>query len=85
MPTTAQEVYTASVRTLPPTERLRLAALILNELSRIDSPFTAVDSGDTWSRQDQSELTAFTLQYAATLYPEGIRRPALDLLRATGR
>ncbi|MEG3894261.1 MULTISPECIES: hypothetical protein [unclassified Microcoleus] len=33
MPTTAQEIYIQVVRTLSPTERLRLATPILNELS----------------------------------------------------
>ena len=32
MPTSAQEIYIQIVRTLPPTEQLRLANLILNEL-----------------------------------------------------
>jgi len=31
MPMSAQEIYAQSVRPLPPAERLRLAALILNE------------------------------------------------------
>ena len=37
MPTSAQEVYIQIVRTLSPTERLRLATLILNELVEQDS------------------------------------------------
>ncbi len=34
MPTTAQEIYIQVVRTLSPTEWLRLAIPILNDLSR---------------------------------------------------
>ena len=68
MPTTAQEVFAETVRALPPTERLRLAALILEDLTQ--SNLSVVDINDTWSEQDQSDLTAFSLQYAATLYPE---------------
>ena len=30
----------------------------------------ARESGDTWSEQDQSDLTSAALQYAAKLYPE---------------
>lgn len=35
MMTNAQEIYTQAVRPLPTQERLRLAALILNELSQM--------------------------------------------------
>lgn len=71
MPTTqtAQEVFTETVRALPLAERLRLAALILEDLAQSD--VTLVDSSDTWSEEDQHDLTAFSFQYAATLYPEG--------------
>lgn len=65
---TAQEVYLQTVRDLPPRERLRLAALILDDLTHADE--ARVDSNDAWSEQDQSDLTTFSLQYAATLYPE---------------
>ncbi|OGO40732.1 MAG: hypothetical protein A2Z04_03845 [Chloroflexi bacterium RBG_16_57_9] len=68
MPTTAQEIFVETVRALPPTERLRLAAIILEDLTQ--SHLSVVDTSDTWSEQDQSDLTAFSLQYAATLYPE---------------
>jgi hypothetical protein len=65
---TAQEVFTETVRVLPPTERLRLAALILQELAQTD--MAVVDASSVWSEQDQRDVTAFSLQYAATLYPE---------------
>lgn len=65
---TARDVFTRTVRTLPPAERLRLTALILDDLTR--STPTVEDSADMWSDQDQRDLTAFTLQYAAMLYPE---------------
>ena len=68
MPITAQEVFTEMVRTLPPTERLRLAALILQDLAQAD--MAVVDTSSVWSEQDQSDLTAFSLRYAAKLYPE---------------
>ena len=68
MAPTAQEVFTETVRALPPTERLRLAALILQDLSQAE--VSIVDSSDAWSEQDQSDLTAFSLQYATKLYPE---------------
>lgn len=34
------------------------------------SNIAVVDSRATWSEHDQDDLTAFFLQYAATLYPE---------------
>jgi hypothetical protein len=68
MALTAQEVFTETVRALPPSERLRLAALILQELTQ--SEVAGVDRSDTWNEQDQHDLTTFSLQYAAELYPE---------------
>ena len=68
MALTAQEVFTETVRDLPPSERLRLAALILQDLAQ--SEMTVVDRNDTWTEQDQRDLMTFSLQYAAELYPE---------------
>ena len=68
MAITAQEVFTDTVRALPPTERLRLAALILEDLAQAE--MIVVDSSSLWNEQDQRDLTAFSLQYAAEIYPE---------------
>jgi hypothetical protein len=68
MSTTAEEVFTETVRALPPTERLRLASLILNDLSQ--SNLAVVEVSDAWSQKDQDELTAFSLRHAAAAYPE---------------
>jgi hypothetical protein len=68
MSLTAQEVFTETVRALPPTERLRMAALILQDLAQ--SEVAVVDSSGTRNEQDQSDITTFSLQYAAKLYPE---------------
>jgi len=68
MALTAQEVFTETVRALPPSERLRLAALILQDLAQSD--VAIVDKSDTWNEQDQRDLTAVSLKYAAELYPE---------------
>ena len=64
MTTSAQEIYTQTVRNLPPTERLRLAKLILNEL--VDQPSSAIEESETWTEQDQNDLLNFSLQYATT-------------------
>lgn len=67
---TARQVYVDTIRTLPPGERLRLAALILDELTRTGAMPAVVDSSDVWSEQDQRDVVAFSLDYAAALYPE---------------
>jgi len=65
---TAHQVFTETVLALPPSERLRLASLILQDLTK--SEVTAVDRRDDWNQQDLSDLTTFSLQYAAQIYPE---------------
>ena len=54
MTTSAQELYTQTVRNLPPTERLKLATLILNGL--VDQPSSAIEESETWTEKDQNEL-----------------------------
>lgn len=65
---TITESVMESIRTLPPNERLHLANLILQELTQ--SGIQIVEQSGSWSEQDQNDLTAFSLQYAAQLYPE---------------
>jgi hypothetical protein len=67
MSTTVQEIYNRVVCNLSPTERLRLATLILNDLAQQN--LSIVDQKDTWTQQDQLDVTTFSLQYAATLFP----------------
>ncbi len=69
MALTAQEVFTREVRDLPPAERLRLASLILQELTR--SGVAIVEQSESWSPEDERDLTAFSLDYANRAYPEG--------------
>ncbi|MFB2972831.1 hypothetical protein ACE1CD_28055 [Aerosakkonema sp. BLCC-F183] len=68
MSTTVQEVYDRVICNLSPTERLRLATLILNDL--VQQNLSIVEQSDTWSEQDRLDVTTFSLQYAATLFPE---------------
>jgi hypothetical protein len=63
--TTFQQIYNQIVCTLSPTERLRLATLILNEL--MQQNLSIVDQSDTWTEQDQLDVTTFSFQYTATL------------------
>jgi hypothetical protein len=68
MSISALEVYTQVVCGLSPTERLRLANLILNELVKQD--LSVIDQSDHWTEQDQVDFSNFSLQYAATLFSE---------------
>jgi len=61
---TAQEIDTQILSELSPNERLRLATLILNDL--VGQPLSVINQNDTWKEQDQSDLLAFSIQYAAT-------------------
>lgn len=64
---TVQEIYQNIVSTLPEDDRLRLAALILNDLTqKVDT----VDTSDTWTEQDQLELASFSLQHTNSLFPD---------------
>jgi hypothetical protein len=65
---TLQEVYQTIVATSPVGDRLRLAALILNDLARQN--VDVIDTNFTWTEQDQLELASFSLQYATTLFPD---------------
>jgi hypothetical protein len=67
MPTEIQEIYNHVLSTLSPNERLQLATLILNSLVQEN---VSLDESDTWTEQDQLDLTAFSLQYAMTAFPE---------------
>lgn len=68
MPTTIQEIYIQFISILSPSDRLRLATLILNNL--VQSNTDVVDESDTWTEQDQLDLAIFSTQYAATAYPD---------------
>lgn len=60
MATNAKEIYAETVRQLPPNERLKLAALILDDLA------SSVAFADHWSEQDMQDLAAFSLSHANT-------------------
>ena len=65
---TIQEIYQNIIATLPLSDRLRLAALILNDLTQQN--VAVIDASDSWTEQDQLELTSFSLQYANGLFPD---------------
>jgi hypothetical protein len=65
---TAQEIYDSSVKNLPLSERLRLAALILQELAKGNT--VLVEQRYDWSDEDVRDLLAYSTSYAAKSYPE---------------
>lgn len=73
MLTTAREIYVQVVRNLSLTERLHLANLILNDL--VQQNISVIDQDDVWTEQDRLDLAAFSLQYAAKLFPESEEIP----------
>ncbi|CAD5984334.1 hypothetical protein NO976_04414 (plasmid) [Planktothrix agardhii] len=60
------EIYDQIIDNFLPAERLRLATLILNNL--VEQNAGVIDKGHTWTEEDISDLTDFSLQYAATAY-----------------
>jgi hypothetical protein len=60
MSNNTQDIYNQIIRNLSPNERLRLANLILNDLVQIN--LSIIDERDTWTEQDQIELTSFSIE-----------------------
>jgi len=63
---TIEDVYAYITRILPPTALLQLAALILNGLTQQNQ--SVIDESNTWTDQDQLELSAFSLQHFSTAF-----------------
>jgi hypothetical protein len=63
---TIEEIYDEAIKPLPPSERFRLATLILNEIS----PQSVVDIRDAWNEQDMMDIAAYSARLFATEYPE---------------
>ena len=57
--TTAEEVYNQVVKPLPPPERLKLATIILNDIS----PQVSVDYSEEWSEEDLRDFSAASWAY----------------------
>ena len=69
MALTAQEIFVKTVRFLSPEEQFHLSVLILQELS-------VENQSNTWSKQDEKDLTTTLLTVrGSTLY--GGERPCL--------
>jgi hypothetical protein len=53
-----QELYEQTIKTLPAAQRLRLAALILNDIA----PPSDVDDSDSWTEEDLQDFTQMSWQ-----------------------
>ena len=63
---TIEEIYDEAIKPLPPSERFRLATLILNEIP----PQSVVDARDAWNEQDMRDVAAYSARLFAAGYPE---------------
>jgi hypothetical protein len=53
-----KELYEQTIKTLPAAQRLRLAALILNDIA----PPSDVDDSDSWTEEDLQDFTQMSWQ-----------------------
>jgi len=72
MAANAKEFYAQTVRTLSPKERLRLAAMILNDLTNSKEQ---IDFDDSWSEEDLQDLTNFALSHSESPHEPKKKEP----------
>ncbi|MEA5530680.1 hypothetical protein VB638_14005 [Dolichospermum sp. UHCC 0684] len=60
------------IKQLPETEQDIIARLILNALENnlAEKNLSVIDESHTWTEEDQLDITSFSLQYAASIFPE---------------
>jgi hypothetical protein len=63
---TIEQIYDEAIKPLPPSERFRLATLILNDIP----PRSVVDIRDAWDEEDMRDITAYSARLFAAEYPE---------------
>ncbi|MBI3949208.1 MAG: hypothetical protein HY314_01960 [Acidobacteria bacterium] len=56
---TAEAIYNQVIKSLPPSERLKLATLILNDIS----PQAVVDYSEEWTEEDYRDFAAASWAY----------------------
>ena len=61
-----EEIYNEAIKPLSPSERFRLATLILNEIP----PQSVVDVRDAWDEEDMRDVAAYSARLFAAEYPE---------------
>lgn len=52
------------------TQDVQLLEEIIPDSTKTSQNVGVVDESDTWTEEDISDLSKFSLQYAATLYPD---------------
>lgn len=57
---TAEEIYNQLIEPLPPSERLKLATLILHGISR----HLVIDESDEWTDEDIRDLSRHSMRHA---------------------
>ncbi|MGB5594964.1 MAG: hypothetical protein WBM32_00050 [Crocosphaera sp.] len=62
------KLYHNIVNKLSPNEKLLLASLILNDLAQTNA--MTIDYSDTWTEEDQNDVTTFTLNYSDEIFKE---------------
>ena len=72
MEVSAKELYLKSVLLLSPKERLRLAVMILNDLT---AAYDQIECSDSWTEQDLQDLTAFALSHSENPHEKHRNRP----------
>lgn len=50
--------------------QLLVAELAKEENNLVQQTLAVVDQSDTWTEQDQLDITSFSLNYAATFFPD---------------
>ncbi len=63
---TIEEIYDEAIKPLPPSERFRLATLMLNEIP----PQSVLDIREAWNEQDMTDVAAYSARLFDAEYPE---------------
>ncbi len=63
---TIEEIYNQSIKPLSPSERFRLATLILSEIP----PQCVVDVRDAWDDEDMRDVSAYSAGRFTAEFPE---------------
>ncbi|HEY6660533.1 MAG TPA: hypothetical protein VI031_05315 [Pyrinomonadaceae bacterium] len=67
----AEELY-LTAQQLSPKERLRLAVMILNDITAADE---TIDFSDSWSEEDLQDLSAFALSHSENPHEKNRTKP----------
>ena len=62
------EAYQYITGKLSINDRLRLAALLLNDVTKDN--ITVIEQSDTWTTEDQTDVGTFSLNYAADMFSD---------------